>query len=403
MNNHTGKAITDLAEGKLIIIADDEHRENEGDLVMDARFASPERIAFMARHACGLICVPMRAERLAALGLKPMAETNTDSHGTAFTVSVDHRGCTTGISAAERASTIRALADTSSTALDFRIPGHVFPLAGRTGGLAERQGHTEASLEMVQAARADNSSPAAVICEILNPDGSMTRGEDLKRFARAHELSLITVREITEYLHTRTLTLTREAHTRLPLADAVFDCYGYRNAQTGEEHLALVLGPVAERQPVVCRVHSECLTGDALGSLRCDCGDQYKKAIRMIAKEGCGILIYLRQEGRGIGLINKLKAYGLQDAGCDTVDANLNLGFQADERTYDCAAEILRDHGISSVQLVTNNPDKCNSLAENGIEVSKRIPLEITANAHNKAYLDTKKTRMNHILSLQNN
>lgn len=397
------EAIRAFQAGKMVIITDHEDRENEGDVCIDAQFATPEVINFMAHFACGLICVPMEQRRLEELELQPMVHHNEDNHGTAFTVSVDHIETATGISAFERAHTIQKLIDTSCGPADFRRPGHIFPLAGRTGGVLERQGHTEAVLDLVKLARSEmpassNTAIAGVICEILDSDGTMARQKSLENFAKTHNLCMISVADLVRYRKDREGGITRETETILPTEYGTFRLVGYTENATGKEHLALILGDISGDEPVLCRVHSECLTGDALGSLRCDCGEQYKEAMRLISRQGRGILVYLRQEGRGIGLINKLKAYALQDTGIDTVDANIHLGFPADMRDYRIGALILRDLGVRSVRLMTNNPQKIESMEQNGIKVFQRIPLHIQANTYNKFYLRTKQERMHHQL-----
>lgn len=401
--NSVEEAIRAFRAGKMVIITDHEDRENEGDVCIDAQFATPEAINFMAHFACGLICVPMEQRRLEELKLGPMVHHNEDNHGTAFTVSVDHIETTTGISAFERAHTIQKLIDASCGPADFRRPGHIFPLAGRPGGVLERQGHTEAVLDLVKLARSEmpassNTAIAGVICEILNSDGTMARQKSLENFAGTHNLCMISIADLVRYRKDRELGITRETETILPTEYGNFKLVGYTENATGKEHLALILGDISEDEPVLCRVHSECLTGDALGSLRCDCGEQYKEAMRLISRQGRGILVYLRQEGRGIGLINKLKAYALQDIGIDTVDANIHLGFPVDMRDYRIGALILRDLGVRSVRLMTNNPQKIESMEQNGIKVFQRIPLRIQANTYNKFYLRTKQERMHHQL-----
>lgn len=422
-------ALKALKNGKMIIVSDDESRENEGDLVMLASKATQEGMTFMIREAGGLICVPADEQRLRDLGIPAMCGDNRDPHGTAFTLSVDHRDSGTGISALARALTARALADPETKPADLRSPGHMFPLSAREGGLSARRGHTEAAVELARLA--GERIPAAVICEILNPDGTMARAADLAAFAEKHDLPLVGVGEIAEFsaneARTRVpagsappagttaagkhaavasadtdnagrRTLRREAEAELPTRYGKFTVRGYRDGETGAEHLALFFGGIDGSRSELCRVHSECLTGDALGSSRCDCGAQYDAAMRRIAEEGRGLLIYLRQEGRGIGLVNKMKAYALQDAGLDTVDANLALGFPADMRNYRAAAEILADFGISSVRLLTNNPDKVAALTAQNIVVSERISIEAGANPDNRRYLETKRRRMNHYL-----
>lgn len=392
----TERAINELAEGRIIVITDDESRENEGDLAMCAAFATPEAINFMVTEGRGLVCVPMGQGRAEELGLRQMERDNTDPHGTAFTVSVDHVGTGTGISASDRALTIQRLAAPSSKPADFRRPGHVFPLAARPRGVLERRGHTEASLDLAAAALPDERHPAAVICEILNPDGSMARGDDVRAFAARHGLAVVSIDEIVAWKRASMSAVRLVASSSLPTAYGTFAIRAYQDGLSGLEHVALTMGEVSDGRPVLARIHSECLTGDALGSKRCDCGEQYEEAMRRIAQAGRGALVYLRQEGRGIGLANKIRAYSLQDGGLDTVEANLALGFRPDERDYAAAGAILRDLSISSVDLMTNNPDKVAELTRYGISVHARIPIKIESNPHNERYLRTKAERMGH-------
>lgn len=395
--------VADLNEGKMIIVTDDTDRENEGDLLALARFATHETINFMARYGRGLICVPMTESRLAELGIGQMLATNSERQGTAFAISVDHAECATGISAFERARTIAALADPGARARDFRKPGHVFPLAARSGGVLARNGHTEAAVDlarMAAKARADaEDEPAGVICEILNDDGTMARANDLKNFASLHGLKTLSIAGLIEHRRKTEPLVVRIAQTKLPTRYGNFILTGYTEVATGKEHLALAMGAMDNGEPVLCRIHSECLTGDALGSRRCDCGAQYDAAMRAIAREGRGIMVYLAQEGRGIGLANKLKAYALQDAGLDTVEANERLGFPADARDYAAGAQILRDQGVCRVRLMTNNPDKITGLAAYGIETVERVPLVIKPTEENEFYLRTKAARMGHYLN----
>lgn len=396
----TERAIRDLAQGKLIVVTDDESRENEGDLVLCAAFATSESINFMVTEGRGLVCVPMRQERIVELGLRQMEPDNTDPHGTAFTVSVDHVDTGTGISASDRALTIQRLSSPSSKPADFRRPGHVFPLAARPHGVLDRRGHTEASVELAAAALPDERHPAAVICEILNPDGSMARGNDITSFAARHGLAIVSIDEIAAWKRATSSSVRLITHSTLPTAHGTFAIRIYQDGMTGLEHVALTMGEVSDGDPVLARIHSECLTGDALGSKRCDCGEQYEEAMRRIAQAGRGALVYLRQEGRGIGLANKIRAYSLQDGGLDTVEANLALGFRPDERDYAAAGAILRDLSISSVDLMTNNPDKVAELTRYGISVHARIPIKIESNPHNERYLRTKAERMGHLYVL---
>ncbi len=400
MNTQYERIIRQLSRGGMIVVTDDEHRENEGDLVMAARHATPEAITFMIRKAGGLICVPLEEERAFSLGLAPMCRDNTDPHGTAFTVSVDAQTTTTGISAADRCKTIRALADPLSKKTDFRSPGHLFPLVGKQGGLADRRGHTEASLALVRQCTPQGLPVAAVICEILARDGTMLRGRALARFCRLHRLPSISVQDIAVNENTTSPTIQRMAETTLPTRHGTFHLYAYEETPSGKEHLALVYGNPAQTTAPLCRIHSECLTGDVLGSRRCDCGEQLEQAMARIADAGSGVVIYLRQEGRGIGLVNKIRAYALQDTGADTVEANILLGFHADERNYRAAAEILRDIGIPSVSLMTNNPAKIEGLSREGIPVASRAPIIIPPGPENRRYLETKMKRMNHRLNL---
>ena len=399
------QAIQALRRGGMIVVVDNEDRENEGDLVMDARFADAASVNFMALHGRGLICMPMEAGRLAELGLGQMVAANSDPQGTAFAVSTDHCSCTTGISASDRAATIRALLDPASRPEDFRRPGHVFPLAARAGGVLTRAGHTEAAVDLARLASADQAdqattpatSPAGVICEIMNLDGSMARLPELELFAAAHQLPLVCIADLVRWRRRHEKLVERAAVTTLPTRHGQFRLYGYRELHSGLEHVALVLGKVDDGAPVLCRVHSECLTGDALGSRRCDCGEQYDAALARIAA-GRGVLVYLRQEGRGIGLVNKLRAYALQDAGLDTVEANLRLGFPADGRDYHVGVQILKDLGVGRLRLLTNNPAKLAGLTGYGVEVCERVALTIEPNAHNQRYLRTKQVRMAHRL-----
>lgn len=385
------EALLELRKGNLIIVADDESREAEGDLVGIANLVSPETINFMTKFARGLICAPISLQRAKQLQLTEMVQKNTDPFGTAFTISVDYETTVTGISAYDRAKTIKALGQTTTKATMFHQPGHIFPLIGKEGGVLKRRGHTEAALDL---AKLTNQSEAAYICEILNEDGTMARLEQLKVLAHSWQMPLITVEELKQYLEEQRPTV------QLPTAYGDFELTLFED-NAGEEHLLLTKGDVRKsEEPLLVRIHSECLTGDVFGSHRCDCGDQLHEAMRMISERGTGAILYLRQEGRGIGLKNKLLAYQLQETGIDTYDANLALGFEPDERTYQFAVEMLKKTGIQRIELLTNNPEKVTQLMEQGIEVVKRVPLEIPPEKENYTYLQTKKTRFHHLLSI---
>ncbi|SFS82336.1 bifunctional 3,4-dihydroxy-2-butanone-4-phosphate synthase/GTP cyclohydrolase II [Paenibacillus sp. BC26] len=390
------EAIYDLILGKAIIVTDDEDRENEGDLIALASKATPEIINFMITEGRGLVCVPISAERAEELDLPPMVQRNTDYHGTAFTVSVDHVSTTTGISAYERSQTIQALMDGSGAkADDFRRPGHIFPLIGKKGGVLRRAGHTEAAIDL---ARMCGSKPAAVICEIIKEDGSMARLPDLIEFKAKHNLKLISIQSLIHYRNEKEKLVERVVDVKMPTDYGVFRAVAYTNEVDNKEHVALVKGEIDPTQPTLVRVHSECLTGDVFHSHRCDCGPQLEAALRQINEAGNGVLLYMRQEGRGIGLINKLKAYQLQEQGLDTVDANIKLGFAPDLREYGIGAQILKDLGIRKMRLLTNNPRKIRGLEGYGIEVVERVPIQMDANEDNNSYLHTKKSKLGHLL-----
>jgi len=390
------EAIEEIRAGRFVVVVDDEDRENEGDLTIAAQFVTPEAVNFMATHARGLICLCLTPERCEELGLRQMTDQNETPFGTAFTVSIEAReGVSTGISAHDRAHTIQVAIDPTSTAHDLVQPGHVFPLRARTGGVLQRSGQTEAAVDL---ARLAGLAPAGVVCEIMNEDGTMARVADLTGYCAHHGLKMVTVADLIEYRRGHENLVQRVASVRLPTAIGVFQAVAYEEVLTGKHHVALVKGDVDGAQDVLVRVHSECLTGDVFHSQRCDCGEQLDWALRRMEEEGMGVLLYLAQEGRGIGLLNKLRAYELQEQGLDTVEANRALGFRDDERDYAVAAHMLLSLGVGSVRLITNNPEKMRQLAQHGIAVAGRIPHVIPPNEHNRFYLETKARRSGHLI-----
>jgi 3,4-dihydroxy 2-butanone 4-phosphate synthase/GTP cyclohydrolase II len=390
-------ALEDIRQGKIIIVADDEDRENEGDMICASEAITPEIVNFMIKEARGLMCVSLTDERCQALGLEMMVNQNTTSHETPFTVSVDllGNGCTTGISASDRSKTIKALVDPATQPSDLGRPGHIFPLKSRTEGVLRRTGHTEASMDF---ARLAGFKPSGVLIEVLNEDGSMARLPDLRKLADKHQLKLVTIKDLIEYRLAKESLIKREIGVNMPTEWGSFELVAFKQINTGDTHLALIKGSWEKEEPVMVRVHSSCVTGDIFGSCRCDCGEQLHAAMEMVEKEGKGVILYMFQEGRGIGLINKLKAYKLQEQGRDTVEANLELGFAMDERDYGVGAQILRDLGIHKIRLISNNPKKRAGLMGYGLEIVDSIGIEIQANPHNQKYLETKRDKMGHAI-----